>query len=151
MSTRLAALCLVALAIAVPPGCDLPDSRAAAVSAAEAAGPCADVSGSPGGPGDEPDPLIAGTISHADTHSPVAGATVHLFHCQSGNPTPSGTTATDDTGAFRFAGLPAPAWYYVAVDLTGPLSGLRPAGDTVNPTAPVAIGVGSDTILLTFR
>lgn len=128
-----------------------PDSRLPITRSAEATEPCAQASGSPGGPSDDPVPLIAGTVTAATTGAPVVGATVRLYRCESGTPTAWGTDTTDAGGGFAFLSLSGPDWYYAAVDLTGPLAGMHVATGTANPTSLIPVGDGQQDLQLSFE
>jgi hypothetical protein len=110
---------------------------------ASADGPCDAVINDPTPPigGGEPD--IVGTITDDNTHSGISGATVQLFRCLGGIGVQVGNATSGSSGGYAFDDLYAPAWYYVQVPLTGPLSGMSPSGGTLNPSAPVDLADGA--------
>lgn len=149
-ATRKTVCRLLALVAIVVAGAH-PDSRLPITRFAEATEPCAQASGSPGAPGDDPGPMVAGTVTTATTGAPVVGATVRLFRCESGTPTAWGTDTTDANGGFEFSSLSGPDWYYAAVDLTGPLAGMHAASGTANPTSLIPVGDGQQDLQLSFE
>ena len=136
-------LCLL-LGLAVLPGVDTPP-------AARASGPCDAISGEPRPPISSPTPLIAGSVIDASVSAAVSGATVKVYRCEGGAASLAGSTTTDGAGAFGFASLGGPDWYYVEVSLSGPLSGMQPASGTANPSAPIDIGPGETGLVFGFE
>jgi hypothetical protein len=121
-------------------------ARPAAVSAT--GNPCEQVNGPAGVPREDPDPLIAGTVTDVMSASGIAGATVNLYRC-SGNLGVYVTSATTTSaGQFQFGSLEQ-AWYYVEAAMTGPLSGKTPA--TSNPSALIEVGDGNEAVDFAFQ
>lgn len=121
-------------------------------SHAVATGPCDNASlDDPNPPVGEPEPLIAGTVIDANTSTGVWGATVRLYRCNGATPAQVTSMSTDSSGNFSFPGLTGPKWYFVAVDLSGPLAGMQPAGGTANPTDLIDVGPGDGGLMLAFE
>lgn len=129
----------------------LPLALGMAPSPARATGPCDEASGLPGPPVGPMDPAIAGTVV-AQGVGPVSGATVRLFVCGAGSQAIEVAAAsTTAQGAFAFPGLEGPAWYFVSVDLSGPLSGMQAASGSGNPSALIAVGEGLADLEMAFE
>lgn len=129
----------------------LPLVLGTAPSPARATGPCDDASGLPGPPVGPMDPAIAGTVV-AQGVGPVSGATVRLFVCDAESQALEIAEATTTAqGAYAFPGLEGPAWYFVSVDLSGPLSGLQAASGTRNPSALIGVGEGLAELEMAFE
>lgn len=117
-----------------------------------ATGPCDNASlDDPNPPVGEPEPLIAGTVIDASTSTGVWGATVRLYRCNGTTPAQVTSMSTDSYGNFSFPGLTGPKWYYIAVDLSGPLAGMQPASGTANPTSLIDVGAGASGVTLSFE
>lgn len=112
--------------------------RASATPALANSNPCSSVQGDP--PIDDPEPTAIGTVTLAGSGAGVENASVKLYRCQSGTGSLVATTTTDADGDYTFEGFTPGRYYYVQVDLSGPLEGRQPAQGTQNPSQ--AIGVG---------
>lgn len=116
-----------------------------------ASDPCATIAGDPHPPIGDPEPFISGEVTDVDTTTPVSGATVRLYRCDSGSSTLVSTTTTSSQGEYSFTSLSGPKWYYVEVLMTGPLSGMQPASGTNNPSLPVDVGPGDSELDFDFE
>lgn len=121
------------------------------LASVRATGPCDGIAGDPGDPIGPGQPDIAGQIVTAGTNTPIVGVTVRLYVCDGATPAFVASAATSGDGAYAFADLNGPAWYYVQAVLTGPLSGMTPAAGTSNPTTLIDVGAGASGVDLAFQ
>lgn len=115
-----------------------------------ASSPCDTTGGPPRGPGSDPVPTIAGSVTAHGT-SDVEDATVKLFRCDLSGPTHVATELTDASGEFEFGSLTGPSWYYIEVQMSGPLNGHTASTGTSNPTAAYDVGPGQTGLALDFE
>jgi hypothetical protein len=125
---------LVALAFAVLVMASAPPP------AAFAAGPCDAVASAPDPEPPPIDPYIKGTIYSSAATTGLPGATVRLFQCDGRVATEVGSTTTNDTGVYAFTDMASAAYFFVEVEMTGPLAGMSVVAGSANPTAAEAIG-----------
>ena len=106
---------------------------------AAASGPCAAVNGKPAPPVPPADPEWEGAVLDTSTNTGVSGATVRIFVCSAGSGTEVDGTTTDSNGDYSFS-VSGGAYYYVAADMTGPLSGMSVSSGYDNPTDALGLG-----------
>jgi len=123
---------LVAAALALAAGLAHPDPSRATDN------PCLAAEGDPDPPIGQPQPEMKGSVR--DHAAGVEGAIVHLFRCNGATAAQVATTATDVNGQYAFTNLTPGRWYYVEVQMSGPLAGKSLASGTQNPTALIGIG-----------
>lgn len=121
------------------------------VSSAHASGPCQNAGADPDPPIGQPDLVIGGRVTLNST-SAVEGATVKLFWCDGSTAVQAAGTETGSNGDYEFTSeLVEGKWHYVAVALTGPLTGASPAVGTNNPSPLIAVGYGDDDVGFDFE
>ena len=112
--------------------------------------PCDGVITEPKPPKQPSVPTWDGNIFNATNTIGISGATVRLFHCDDGTSTEVDDTTTNSNGDYSFSGFDPGYYYYVKVDMTGPMSGLAPASGTNNPTSALPVGPSQSGIDLGF-
>ena len=115
--------------------------------------PCEDVINEPKPPVTMAIPIWEGRILNSSLAIGIVGATIRLFQCRDNMPVEVDTTRTDSFGTYKFGyGLFDPGFYYfVQVDMTGPMSGLSLSSGTSNPTDALPVGPSQTEINLTFE
>ena len=113
--------------------------------------PCDGIINDPKPPDQPSIPDWGGTISNVTSAGGISGATVRLFKCDGGTSTEIDDTTTDSNGDYSFSGFDPGFYYYVKVDMTGPMSGLAPASGTSNPTAALPVGPSQSSVNLGFE
>ena len=113
--------------------------------------PCNDVINEPKPPIAPEVPTWDGRILNAATTSGISGATVRLFQCDDGDATEIDSTTTTSSGDYSFSGFDPGFYYFVQVDMTGPMSGLSPSSGTSNPTDALPVGPSQTEINLSFE
>ena len=108
---------------------------------AHASDPCDAVASDPEPPGGPIEPIWVGTVLDTSTNTGVSGATVRIYVCANGTPAEVDDTTTDSSGDYSFA-VSAGAYYYVAADIAGPLSGMSVSSGYSNPTDALGLGSG---------
>ena len=111
-----------------------------------ASGPCDAVNGKPEPPTPPANPLWTGRVLDTVSDTGVSGATVRIFVCANGSATEVDDTTTDSNGDFSFT-VSGGAYYYVAADMSGPLSGMTVSSGYDNPTDALGLGDSVDVDL----
>ncbi|MCB0215063.1 MAG: carboxypeptidase regulatory-like domain-containing protein [Caldilineae bacterium] len=89
--------------------------------------PCAAVAGLPAPPGGHPRPTIGGRVTDATLGLGIEGVSVELHRCSGTRSVPLANTKTASDGVYAFEGLASGVYYFIAVPLSGPLTGMTPA------------------------
>lgn len=113
--------------------------------------PCENVTGDPGPPVGPPEPEVSGTVIDSGLSSLIEDATITLYACLGTTAVEVDTQATDSSGQYVFTDVVTERWYYIEVEMSGPLSGLTPSAGTSNPSALVAIGDDPTVVNFSFE